>query len=985
MRRVSIFCFAVLALTAAFWNSPAQAVEDWFWVSVDSTGMVDPDPMASGGTGYNGGWWYEYYDSGWWNEWFYNAPFDPERKKEMEVDLWIEPLDPDAYVRIVYNWSTDAWYEWATPRGITEPPLPDYFLMYPIDEDVMIDRTVVIYDGLVPVTGMSIYDRIYILDYNPEWVSIDVQGYNFYIDGMIRHECQPVKWKQLPDTTENGIDIKVDDLHWLGDDFECITTGPLTGIHFWVSYFEDNFDDNAIDTIHVEIYSDDPAGLGGSDPDNDYSMPDQKLWDRDFTRAEFMQRLYAVVDPPGEYWWDPATAGGLIPGADYQIYQIDIDISQDDTFTQEGTPDEPRIYWLVIQIRKNPNFTGEIGWKTRKRANMEPHNIDDAVFAVGSELPRIWHELRYPPEHPYYEWGDNSIDLAFVIQSGKWFGPVKWSQPPVLAPDSAPPYEPLYLGWDELSVVTSPLAQPMPFCADDFYCLGPKPVTKIHWWGSFEYWDYEEIPPVDQLPQAFQIGFWTDVPVGTNPDIPYSHPGEMVWEIYCYDYELEFYGWDYNPWTEWYEAKFQFNQDFLPEEWFHQLRENEIYWVSIAADYGDWIEDPFNIWGWETRPHMFQDDAVRIYPVVAPQPGDVLDPYNIEEIQYPDGVSWDLAYELGTDPSYIKWEQRFDPRWPWHEDIWSQARRSAVADEVVFEAIVADDWPCRSPWPVTAVEWWGSYLGYTGEPGTTAPLPPDYFLLTIWTDNPVGPGGYSQPDELVWTYRAYNYVEVPVGKETMHNEAVFMYYVNLPVEDYFFQELDPDLDERIYWISIVAVYPQQVVIPYDWGWTNHEHVFMDDAVVGDPISPVDPWQFDWYELFDWMGDSADMSFVLETEPICFTVDKASNPANYAAEYAQWVTQGKPKHWCCPHHAEGDANGDGKITSSDYLILRLAFGAAFGDGSGKYDCRADFNHDGRITSSDYLKLRLNFGKNWTPDGVCPPQWKNDCGYGSDPPP
>ena len=118
---------------------------------------------------------------------------------------------------------------------------------------------------------------------------------------------------------------------------------------------------------------------------------------------------------------------------------------------------------------------------------------------------------------------------------------------------------------------------------------------------------------------------------------------------------------------------------------------------------------------------------------------------------------------------------------------------------------------------------------------------------------------------------------------------------------------------------------------------------------------------------------------------CFTEDKATSPAKYAAEKAQWELQGKPGHWCCPHHIHGDANGDGKITTSDYLKLRLAFGAEFGDGSGKYDCRADFNHDGRITSSDYLKLRLNFGKDWTPDGVCPPQWKNDCGYGSDPPP
>ena len=38
--------------------------------------------------------------------------------------------------------------------------------------------------------------------------------------------------------------------------------------------------------------------------------------------------------------------------------------------------------------------------------------MDDAVWDVGSELPRLWKELRYPKKHPYYDIEKNSVDMA---------------------------------------------------------------------------------------------------------------------------------------------------------------------------------------------------------------------------------------------------------------------------------------------------------------------------------------------------------------------------------------------------------------------------------------------------------------------------------------------------------------------------------------------------------------------------------------------
>jgi len=54
------------------------------------------------------------------------------------------------------------------------------------------------------------------------------------------------------------------------------------------------------------------------------------------------------------------------------------------------------------------------------------------------------------------------------------------------------------------------------------------------------------------------------------------------------------------------------------------------------------------------------------------------------------------------------------------------------------------------------------------------------------------------------------------------------------------------------------------------------------------------------------------------------------------------------------YLEGDANRDGTVDFSDFLILQTQFGAGgvFGDG--------DFNLDGTVDFSDFLLLQTNFG-------------------------
>ena len=213
------------------------------------------------------------------------------------------------------------------------------------------------------------------------------------------------KWVQWPDITPEGMDIRVNDMRWLADDFQCTETSQLTDVHLWCSWLDDAVGE--IEKIHLSVHSDDPQGLGGTMPDNQYSMPDELLWEEDFHRGEFQEALYYKV-PEGEYWWDPAT-GQLIPSADNEIWRIDINIDPalHDIFVQTGTPENPVIYWLDVQVETLDDR--QIGWKTRR---WPVHFMDDAVWDQGSELPRDWKEMRYPDGHRYEGY---SIDMAFAL------------------------------------------------------------------------------------------------------------------------------------------------------------------------------------------------------------------------------------------------------------------------------------------------------------------------------------------------------------------------------------------------------------------------------------------------------------------------------------------------------------------------------------------------------------------------------------------
>ena len=184
--------------------------------------------------------------------------------------------------------------------------------------------------------------------------------------------------------------------------------------------------------------------------------------------------------------------------------------------------------------------------------------------------------------------------------------PVKWSQPVVeyCAPG-------VFKGWDEPSVRDYP-----PLLADDWVCTDDRPITDIHWWGSFVGWMEPNLPV--QRPIAFHFGIWTDTPSDPCHYKTFSHPNTLIWEHYCYDYEWNFAGYDKDPRPEdstiatstgavlaasvstaltaatpisvvqptIYDSCFQFYQKLPEWAWFHQQLGQcacckNVFWLSI--------------------------------------------------------------------------------------------------------------------------------------------------------------------------------------------------------------------------------------------------------------------------------------------------------------------------------------------------------------------------------------------------------------------
>lgn len=232
-------------------------------------------------------------------------------------------------------------------------------------------------------------------------------------------------------------------------------------------------------------------------------------------------------------------------------------------------------------------------------------------------------------------------DYEVGIERGGEEPPIKWRQIPLVNENPDMLYTPYFFGWDVTSVYDGT------YVADDWFCKSPRPVTEIHWWGSYTDWD-SVFPPL-VAPYAFHIGVWTDVPKGVDTD--WSHPGEMIWE-WMIPREMaheRMVGNDFHPeYMSKPDTCFRYEFVIPHDQWFHQEGDSTIYWLSISALYEE-QPDSF-VWGWKTREHFFHDDAVYVYDPVTPTIGAVAT--NTEPID----EGWDLAFVLKTNEYFLEYD-----------------------------------------------------------------------------------------------------------------------------------------------------------------------------------------------------------------------------------------------------------------------------------------------------------------------------------------
>lgn len=217
-----------LCLFGLLASLPAAAAihSDTFWVGL-AGGPNDWNVLSSpsGGSGWDNGHWLaygpvagQYFPSDpwgneppgnpkigvaavtpvWLNQWFYDDPYDPTRWKtvKLEFDYKLLNIANRGGVDVIINWTLP---NWPNTGATGAPPLPG-------QGDQYIGRLMVGHLWLDPndtgnpaINGhfVKTFDlRDYQIPYNPEWISIDVAGYNVLLSspdapGSIIHECVP--------------------------------------------------------------------------------------------------------------------------------------------------------------------------------------------------------------------------------------------------------------------------------------------------------------------------------------------------------------------------------------------------------------------------------------------------------------------------------------------------------------------------------------------------------------------------------------------------------------------------------------------------------------------------------------------------------------------------------------------------------------------------------------------------------------------------
>jgi hypothetical protein len=641
----------------------------------------------------------------------------------------------------------------------------------------------------------------------------------------------------------------------LGDDWMCNETGYVTGIHFWISTYEDigigegwSFSVNIYDDDRSDYFSH-PAPYGG------------ELWHREF----YYNDTYTVTGPfLGDEGW--IIADDETPAYyehNHQLFwRVDMENISDPFLQHNGT-----IYWLTITAS---TLESQYVWGLK---TSNDHFMDDAVAGiaewneVGQYFEYSWHPLNETA--PYID----PLDFAFVITSE----PAPEYGDPTTFPDAKmhfPQYPDPY-GWD-VAWLTD--IDPTFFLADDWLCTESGNVTDIHFWLS---WHGDINAPIPY----FGVEIWSN-----NPGQGYSYPDTQLWYAMLNDTQFNVIGPYYGdegwciPDDVYYEHdhrkfwRIDIEIENITEPFYQE--NGKIYWLLIRAP----LVAPAQM-GWKTTElqYNFMDNAVYggmygTYPLYDPI---TMAPLNLAFVitgepeepeygdnttfpnakmhfpQYPDPYGWDVDWCSGGGDTEIVWDNGMNIT----EDTLPAQYEPAEYGEL---GVLADDFQFDETTSVTDVHWIGVY--WNGEP-----LGGFDWNITFYNDDGTGTG----PGTVF--AGMYNFTNNECNEQELEVSGYYNCTVYLP-DALVFQA------DTKYWVAFrsYGVYPPQAGMPGHTGTQLHELVFKSEFF-GYPT---------WTDGYDVWGLYYDLPFQLTASssvPVVLADDWQCNFTGNVTDIHYWIS------------------------------------------------------------------------------------------------
>jgi hypothetical protein len=646
-------------------------------------------------------------------------------------------------------------------------------------------------------------------------------------------DTNAIKFVQMPDLSERGMDIAFNEYPMvLADDFTCTNTGPVTDIHLWVSSIQNVPVTGG--TFTLSIWDDVPGSPATGLP----SHPGSNLWSEVF--APGMYQVMPWADHLLETFWDFQPVPPVELGPDNKVFVYNFYPQK--PFTQGGTANKPVIYWLGVSMQAGSDNPPQ-GWKT----SPDHGAPDKAVLGHYNAVNTVtdWRAL----SDPRFQ---TDVNFAFALTTPQ--------------PNNPPP--PCCLETNGVKFAQRPNINGVDVnasqgitLADDFQCTNHGTITDIHLWGS---WINDAVDPNT----VFTLGIWSDVPsVAGNPN---SHPGVQLWTqtFQPGQYAL-------CPVTNWQE---QFDQPaatglspiggsmnlyylcFYPDPAgsFQQTGTATVptnYWLSVSAQT---TAGTPSLFGWKSSIDKYNDAAVWTSgPLPPPSWNPMADSFN-DRLNLSFKITTDTNQPPPPPPPCIDTNTAKFIQFPNIDnglDVWDSG-----------PWVLADDFKCVNPGPITDIHIWGSWKDNLADTNTT-------FTLAIYDDVPAGPNNLSHPGNLLWTqgFGPGTYAQSiwgtgqesffdPGAMQIMGPEQQVWYYCFHPPKP--FVQAGTTAKPILYWLM---VYGQPADPTKLFGWKTTPQQQFDISVHEQWLGAPPPTNSNWQPTFlSPTGGALDLAFKLDT-------------------------------------------------------------------------------------------------------------------------